>query len=103
MLVDRPGFRVELLREGSIPEDSYVTARHEVLMVMRGHYRVEWDGGGASLGPGDVCAIPPEQAVSLAPAMSGEASLFRVTGTDDVAGPTFDFHELPAVLAQGRG
>jgi mannose-6-phosphate isomerase-like protein (cupin superfamily) len=102
MLVDRPGFRVELLREGSIPADSFVTSRHEVLMVMRGHWRVEWDGGGASLGPGDVCAIPPKQIVSLAPAMSGEASLFRVTATDDTAGPTTEFHELPAVLARGR-
>jgi mannose-6-phosphate isomerase-like protein (cupin superfamily) len=102
MLVDRPGFRVELLREGSISAESFVTARHEVLMVMRGHWRVEWDGGGASLGPGDVCAIPPKQTVSLAPAMSGEASLFRVTATDDTAGPTTEVHELPAVLARGR-
>ena len=65
-------------------------------------WRVDWDGGGASLGPGDVCAIPPEQTVSLAPAMSGEASMFRVTNTDDAAGPTRGFHDLPAVLRQGR-
>ena len=71
-------------------------------MVMRGHWRVDWDGGGASLGPGDVCAIPPEQTVSVAPAMSGEASLFRVTNTDDAAGPTRGFHDLPAVLRRGR-
>ncbi|MEK9552826.1 MAG: cupin domain-containing protein [Alphaproteobacteria bacterium] len=102
MLADTPGFRLELLRDGSISEDSYTTARHEVLMVMRGHWRVDWDGGGASLGPGDVCAIPPEQTVSLAPAMSGEASMFRVTNTDDAAGPTRGFHDLPAVLRQGR-
>ena len=55
-----------------------------------------------SLGPGDVCAIPPEQTVSVAPAMSGEASLFRVTNTDDAAGPTHGFHDLPAVLRRGR-
>ena len=102
MLADTPGFRLELLRDGSIPEDSYITSRHEVLMVMRGHWRVDWDGGGASLGPGDVCAIPPEQTVSVAPAMSGEASLFRVTNTDDAAGPTRGFHNLPAVLRRGR-
>ncbi|MEC7211888.1 MAG: cupin domain-containing protein [Pseudomonadota bacterium] len=102
MLADTPGFRLELLRDGSIPSDSYTTARHEVLMVMRGHWRVEWDGGGASLGPGDVCAVPPGQAISLTPAMSGEASLFRVLNTDDAAGPTRGFHELPAVLRRGR-
>ena len=102
MLADTPGFRLELLRDGSIPANSYTTTCHEVLMVMRGHWRVEWDGGAASLGPGDVCAIPPGQTVSLAPAMSGEASLFRVTNTDDAAGPTRGFHELPAVLRRGR-
>ena len=102
MLRDRPGFRLELLRDGSIADAPYTTARHEVLMVMRGHWRVEWQGGQASLGPGDVCAIPPDQTVSLAPSMSGEASLFRVITTDDVAGPTRDFHELPAVLHRGR-
>ena len=102
MLADTPGFRLELLRDGSIPSESYTTTRHEVLMVMRGHWRVEWSGGGASLGPGDVCAVPPDQTVGLTPAMSGEASLFRVTNTDDAAGPTRGFHELPAVLRRGR-
>ena len=102
MLADTPGFRLELLRDGSIPSDRYTTARHEVLMVMRGHWRVDWNGGGASLGPGDVCAVPPGQTISLTPAMSGEASLFRVLNTDDAAGPTCGFHELPAVLRRGR-
>ena len=102
MLADTPGFRLELLRDGSIPSERYTTARHEVLMVMRGHWRVEWNDGGASLGPGDVCAIPPDQTVSLVPAMSGEASLFRVMNTDDAAGPTRGFHALPAVLRRGR-
>ena len=102
MLKDRPGFRLELLRDGSVAAAPYWTTRHEILMVMRGHWRVNWDGGGASLGPGDVCAIPPEQTVSVAPAMSGEASLFRVTNTDDAAGPTRGFYDLPAVLRRGR-
>lgn len=98
MLRDRPGFRLELLRDGSVTADTYQTDRHEVLMVMRGHWKVSWDGGAASLAPGDTCAIPPGQHVSLAPSMSGEASLFRVIDTDDAAGPTMDFHPLPAVL-----
>ena len=98
MLRDRPGFRLELLRDGSVTADTYRTERHEVLMVMRGHWKVSWDGGAASLALGDTCAIPPGQHVSLAPSMSGEASLFRVIDTDDAAGPTMDFHPLPAVL-----
>lgn len=98
MLRDRPGFRLELLRDGSLPTTPYVSSTHEVLMVMRGHWRVTWDGGMSSLGPGDVCAIPPDQRVSLEPAMSGEASIFRVVNTQDAAGSTLDFHPLPAAL-----
>ena len=33
----RPGFHVEFLTRGSIPEMACATDRHEVLMVMRGH------------------------------------------------------------------
>lgn len=88
VLKDRPGFEVELLARGSIPEAAYATDRHEVLMVMRGHWRLAWDGGSATLAPGDTCAVPPGLARSLAPSMSGEASLYRVRSTDDPAGPT---------------
>lgn len=98
MLRDRPGFRLELLRDGSVAAEPYRTTRHEILMVMRGHWKVAWEAGEASLAPGDTCAIPPDQLVSLAPSMSGEASLFRVVNTDDAAGPTSDFHPLPAAL-----
>ena len=85
---DRPGFEIELLTRGSIPDETYATDRHEVLMVMRGHWRLSWDGGDRILDSGDTCAVPPGLRRRLAPAISGEASLFRVTGTDDPAGPT---------------
>jgi mannose-6-phosphate isomerase-like protein (cupin superfamily) len=88
LLRDRPGFKVEFLTRGSIPEEPYQTDRHEVLMVMRGNWRLGWDGGQSILAPGDTCAIPPGLKHSLAPSMSGEASLYRVTNTDDPAGPT---------------
>ncbi|MDA9639664.1 cupin domain-containing protein [SAR116 cluster bacterium] len=103
MLRDLPGFRLDLIRAGSLPPTPYVTRRHEVLMVMRGHWRVRWGDGSsdeASLSPGDVCAIPPNTRVSLEPSMSGEASLFRVIDTDDIPGGTVDFHPVPAALAQ---
>lgn len=87
-LKDRPGFEVELLSRNSISNESYATDRHEVLMPVRGHWRLTWDGGTTTLNPGDTAAIPPGLNHSLAPSMTGEASLFRVINTDDKAGPT---------------
>ena len=88
VLRDKPGFEVELLSRASIPADSYTTDRHEILMPMRGHWRLSWDGGTTTLNPGDTVAVPPGVARSLAPSMTGEASLYRVRNTDDPAGPT---------------
>ena len=91
LIEDRPGFEVELLTRGSIGEDARAGPRLEVLIVMRGHWRLGWDGGEAILAPGDTCALGPGLAHALAPAMTGEASLFRIRGTDDPAGPTRRF------------
>ncbi len=85
---DRPGFEVELLTRGSIPDDAYTRERHEVLLVMRGHWRLAWEGGESVLNAGDACALPPGLPRRLEPAMSGEASLYRVRATGDPAGPT---------------
>ena len=85
---DRPGFEIDLLTRGSISGDFYESARHEVLMVMRGNWRLSWEGGETVLNAGDTCAVPPGLQRRLVPAMSGETSLFRVTGTGDPAGPT---------------
>jgi quercetin dioxygenase-like cupin family protein len=57
-------------------------------MTMRGHWRLSWEGGETVLAPGDICAVPPDLRHALAPAMTGEASLYRVTNTDDPAGAT---------------
>lgn len=89
VLRDKPGFEVELLTRGSIPADPYATDRHEVLMVMRGHWALRWDGGQKVLAPGDTCAVPPGLRHSLAPSMTGEASLYRVRSTGDPAGATW--------------
>jgi mannose-6-phosphate isomerase-like protein (cupin superfamily) len=87
-LKDRPGFEVEFLTRGSLPEAPYRLDRHEVLMPVRGHWRLAWQGGSTVLNPGDTCSVPPGLPHSLAPSMSGEASLYRVMNTDDGAGPT---------------
>jgi mannose-6-phosphate isomerase-like protein (cupin superfamily) len=89
LIRDKPGFEVDLITRGSIPKTAYNTPRHEVLMVMRGHWKLAWDGGETTLAPGDTCAVPPDLMHSLAPSMTGEASLFRVRNTDDPAGPTW--------------
>lgn len=87
-LRDRPGFEVELLSRNSISPDEYSTPRHEILMPMRGHWRLSWAGGSTVLNPGDTAAIPPGLPHGLAPSMTGEASLYRVRNTDDPAGAT---------------
>ena len=94
MLRDRPGFDVDFITRGSIAEEAYTTRRHEIVMVMRGHWKLAWNGGEAFLAPGDTCAVPPGLSHSLAPSMTGEASLFRVRNTDDPAGPTWKPHSV---------
>jgi quercetin dioxygenase-like cupin family protein len=89
VLVDRPGFEVDFLTRGSIPEITYTTDHHEILMVMRGHWHFSWKGGETVLAPGDTVAVPPNMPRALFPSMTGEASLYRVRNTDDVAGATW--------------
>ena len=98
MLKDRPGFILELIREGSLNDAPYSTDRHEVLMVMRGHWTVQWEDGRTTLAPGDVFAVPPGLSRRLTPSMSGESSLFRVRNTDDEAGPTMGFETAAPLL-----
>ncbi len=88
LLVDRPGFDVDFVSHQSLPDENYSTDQHEILMIMRGHWKLNWDGGEAILAPGDTCAVPPGLERRLQPSMSGEASLYRVRNTADPAGPT---------------
>ena len=88
-LRDRPGFGVDFVTRGSLPPDSYSVDTHEVLMPVKGHWRLTWDGGTTSLNPGDTAAIPPGVSHSITPAMTGEASMYRVRSTDDPAGATW--------------
>ena len=88
LLRDRPGFEIDFLTRASIPATAYVTERHEVLMPVRGHWRLDWDGGSTVLNPGDTAAIPPGLSHALSPSMTGEAALYRIRNTDDPAGLT---------------
>jgi mannose-6-phosphate isomerase-like protein (cupin superfamily) len=88
LIRDRPGFQVDFIARGSLGDETITTERHEILMIMRGHWRLDWDGGHTLLADGDTCALPPGLAHRIAPCMAGEASLFRIRNTDDPAGPT---------------
>ncbi|MCL3880857.1 cupin domain-containing protein [Marivita sp. GX14005] len=88
-LRDRPGFDVDFITRESIPAEPYTVQGHEVLMPLRGHWRLTWEGGSTALNPGDTAAIPPGLPHGLAPAMTGEAAMYRVRSTDDPAGPTW--------------
>jgi len=90
-LRDRPGFEVDFISRGSIPSDMYTCDVPEVLMPMRGHWRLDWDGGTATLNPGDTCLLPEGMPRALIPSMTGEASMYRVRSTDDPAGKTTRF------------
>ncbi len=89
VLRDKPGFEVEFLTRGSLPDTPYATARHEILMPVRGYWRLAWDGGETVLNPGDTCAVPPNMKHSLTPSVTGECGLYRIMNTDDPAGPTW--------------
>jgi len=91
-LHDRPGFEVGFISRGSATEEMHVHDRPSVLMPMRGYWRLKWDGpdgaGEATLNPGDTCLVPAGLSHTVVPAMTGEASLYHVVGTDDPAGLT---------------
>ncbi|NNJ66811.1 MAG: cupin domain-containing protein [Boseongicola sp.] len=89
MLRDKPGFEVEFLTRGSIPDVPYKVEANEVLMPVRGHWHADVDGGANILAPGDTCLVKPGTSLRLAPSMTGEASLYRIRATDDPAGLTW--------------
>jgi mannose-6-phosphate isomerase-like protein (cupin superfamily) len=88
-LIDKPGFDVDFLTQGSIASTPYSFDKYEVLMIMRGHWVLDWNDGNTILAPGDTCLIPPDLQRSLNPSMSGEASLYRVRSNNDPAGSTW--------------
>ena len=89
LIKDKPGFEVELLSRGSIATDFYINPQHEVLMIMRGHWRLTWLDNEVVLNPGDTCWVPPNLAHGLEVCVTGEASLYRISGTGDAAGLTW--------------
>ncbi|WP_299968016.1 AraC family ligand binding domain-containing protein [uncultured Roseobacter sp.] len=89
VLRDKPGFEVDFLTRGSVPDEMESHDKPTVLMPLRGHWLLRYEDGETVLNPGDTALIHPGEAHAVAPSMTGEASLYRVRATDDPAGPTW--------------
>ena len=87
---DKPGFEVDLITRGSATDAMHRHDRPSVLMPVRGHWRVTWDGGAATLAPGDTMSVPADLDHSAVPSMTGDAALFHVVATDDPPGKTWN-------------
>lgn len=86
---DKPGFEVDFLTRSNTTTERHSHPRPSVLMPVKGHWRVEWDGGSTVLAPGDTMSVPENLAHSAVPSMSGEASMYHVVATGDRAGLTW--------------
>lgn len=89
ILRDKPGFEVRFVTRGSATSTKQSHQRPSVLMPVKGHWTVQWDGGAATLAPGDTMSVPENLAHSFEPSMTGEAAIYQITGTGDPAGLTW--------------
>ena len=89
ILPDKPGFDVEFITRGSLDDTTISIDQSVVLMPMRGHWKLSWEGGSSTLNPGDTCLLSTGFQHTLQPSITGEASLYRVISNDDPAGPTW--------------
>lgn len=89
LLRDRPGFEVDFITRASATEAKHTHDRPSVLMPVKGHWAVTWDGGSATLAPGDTMSVPEDLPHSVVPSMTGEAALYHIVATDDPAGLTW--------------
>ena len=86
---DKPGFEIDFLTRANASTEMHSHDKPSVLMPVAGHWRVEWEGGSATLAPGDTMSVPENLRHSAVPSMSGEAALYHVIATDDPAGQTW--------------
>ena len=89
LLRDKPGFEVDFITRGSAVENLESHRFPSVLMPVRGHWRISWDGGAEGLAPGDTMSVPAELNHSIIPAVTGEAALYQIKGNADPAGHTW--------------
>ncbi|MEZ9526707.1 cupin domain-containing protein [Enterovibrio norvegicus] len=89
LIKDKPGFEVDFLTRSSLGQQTQIAKKDVVLMVMRGHWVLAWEDETLTLNPGDTVWLPEGTPYTLSVNVSGEASLFRVTRTEDAAGLTW--------------
>ena len=89
MLRDKPGFEVDFVTRGSATEARHRHDVPSVLMPVRGHWRVTWEGGSATLAPGDTMSVPENLDHAAVPSMTGDAALYHIVGTGEPAGATW--------------
>lgn len=89
MIKDKPGFEVDFLTRGSSVETAVEATKPVVLMPASGHWRVAIEDVTATLSSGDTALVLPGESYSVAPSMTGQAGLYRITATDDPAGATW--------------
>ena len=89
LLRDKPGFEVDFITRSSAIKNAESHRFPSVLMPVRGHWRISWDGESVVLAPGDTMSVPAELNHSIVPAVTGEAALYQVKGNADPAGHTW--------------
>lgn len=89
ILRDRPGFEVDFITRGSSSDRKESFDKPAVLMPVTGHWKVTWDGGSSTLAPGDTMSVPEGLAHSVTPSMTGYTAIYRIVGTGDPAGLTW--------------
>lgn len=86
---DKPGFEVDFLTRANAKADMHQHDTPSVLMPVTGHWKVTWQGGSATLAPGDTMSVPAGLAHAAVPSMTGDAALYHIVGTADEAGLTW--------------
>ena len=89
LLKDKPGFEVEFLTRTSVAPDLVPVEKPTVLMPVRGNWHLRMQGFETTLNGGDTALVLPGEAYGIEPSMTGEASMYRITATDDPAGATW--------------
>jgi mannose-6-phosphate isomerase-like protein (cupin superfamily) len=89
VLRDKPGFELDFMTRASARDTAQTAPYPTVLMPVVGHWRVTWDGGAATLAPGDTMSLPEKLGYTVVPSMTGDAGLYRIVATGDPAGLTW--------------
>jgi quercetin dioxygenase-like cupin family protein len=89
ILRDKPGFEADFITRGSSSDQKDSFDKPAVLMPVTGHWKVTWDGGSSTLAPGDTMSVPEGLAHLVTSSMTGYAAIYRIVGTGDPAGLTW--------------